>query len=328
MYTTNVDPSAPLSSGLLLPSNQPRNYYARKIVEELVNAQDSPWAEVTGDSPTPAWLQDHASTITSEEGTSSATDGSAHVTLYYTADPRLEDEKTVLLRFFGTTRGLFFGFKDSSHGDSSDASTYHRMMGSNTSLSSSSQGAFFLINSDSVSTSDGGDTGTSWAEGGPWRFLYWMWDDMLMMGCLNNANDIILGITLIVIPNDGGWVPSEDASINCFGMIPYYFTSAYSQVTTSSILCYPQIGASAPAVSSGLYGSHRGSHTYSSMPDGRLFVDQATLYLPNAGQVYVAPRIRKCFPTRNNFDIVTIEEDDWMYFDNGGTHPILIKLGE
>lgn len=100
------------------------DYYhdaAISLVGWITGAASSPWAEVTGSSPTPTWLQPYASTAVA--ATSSATSNGAayHTTMYLTTDPGLlaGTPYCVMCRFVIGRYGLGLMIIDTATGDPS-----------------------------------------------------------------------------------------------------------------------------------------------------------------------------------------------------------------
>lgn len=184
MFYTNVGTPLKLSVG--------DTYHDAAIAlgDAIVGAASSPWAEVTGSTPTPTWLQPYASTVTAlgDPTTSNGIDYS--YTMYLTTDPGLGagTPYCVIVRFTVARHGLGFLFIDTAVGDpsaDSDWTWIYQTVDFNSDTSSSygvdDVGGKLMSWSDSSTVSAVSDINRI-------EINIWIWDEVFAVACKDNDN--------------------------------------------------------------------------------------------------------------------------------------------
>ena len=197
---------------------------ALAIKNALVGAADSPWLEVTGAAPTPAFLQPLASTVTAAGDSTAGYD--RHVTLYLKDDPGLTatTPHARLFRMVMFRYGVMTMFIDTKFGNPTDYNQWTLCSRSNNiewSELYSDAGASFgsLFNTKTAETANVGGAGRNLTI----RIL--MWEDFLYIKVIRGSDGNELGGIMLFYPNT---IPGDQQTTETIPMI-WAMPSGHSQ---------------------------------------------------------------------------------------------------
>lgn len=327
MFNTNIDKVNITQGGLLLPSGNPRHFYARAMLEEFISISNGRWAEVTGSSPTPAWLQPYASTVTTTSGTVASVD--QHCSAYFAADSRLSNQKTIIVRFWVKTTGIEWGVIDTAFGDQSNRENYFRYGTSNATYVSTLNGAHFLSNSTALVGNTNATNAVNFANG-PWRYHLIMWDDVFIMWVQNQTSLMINSIDGVALYQGNAIADLEDSiALACFTG-GGNFNLSYSLFNNSSGTALPQYGAAIPSIIGvGFHGNHSGIGVASLFAGNKAIVEPVTLRASQALQSKFFAQIRKVPTTFGvRFQIFTFNSVDWILVECVNNFSLLFRLAD
>ncbi|KKM73926.1 hypothetical protein LCGC14_1405520 [marine sediment metagenome] len=156
---------------------------AINIGAAITGAGSSPWTEVTGAGPTPAWLQPYASTVIAGRDPATFWGIDHHYTMYMDTDPGLSEGTPycVLVRFWINKNGIAMGVLDTAVADPDDPG-YWSIVCKSRDFGATGSGAYGESDTPnyfmSMSESNGFDTVTDDTR---ISIYIWMWDECLIV---------------------------------------------------------------------------------------------------------------------------------------------------
>jgi len=114
-FSSNIDPGGPPNGGMFVEGGTERRQVCIDIKDMIVGDSESRWKEVTSSSPTPASIQQYASTINPSNLNNNNEGFGEHVTLYLSDDSALgfSNPGARLIRICNLDSGIGVGLLDS-----------------------------------------------------------------------------------------------------------------------------------------------------------------------------------------------------------------------
>jgi len=178
------------SSPLTLTVGDTYHDIAIDLGAAIVGAGSSPWAEVTGAGPTPAWLQPYATTAVAAADPATFNGPDYHFTMYLTTDPGLSEGTPycVLVRFWIGPHGIYAGVIDTAVADPDNLDFWtcigpqQDITGTSTTTYGGYEQPNYLFSMSAVNTFDTVTDDTRMS------IYIWMWDECLVIQCKDADN--------------------------------------------------------------------------------------------------------------------------------------------